>query len=104
MFGHKALAAKHSKMADLGWMSKSILIRSLVQEISNKDAIGHMTSNVDRFSPNVLGVLCLPRIVLAINKGSNYCVQQCHSIKVHMERKVDAQDQKNHKRSQNECS
>jgi hypothetical protein len=38
-------------MTDLGWPSKSQLIRSFVQKIPKKDVIGHMASSVDRFGP-----------------------------------------------------
>ena len=51
MFQHKASVAKHPEMTDLGWPSKSQLIRSFVQKSPKKDAIGHMASSVDRFGP-----------------------------------------------------
>jgi hypothetical protein len=42
-------------MADLGWPSKSQLIRSFAQKNPKKDAIGHMASSVDRFGPETPG-------------------------------------------------
>jgi hypothetical protein len=53
LFEHKAFAVKYPEMANIGWTSKSQLIRSLVQESLKKDAIGYMTSSVDRFSPKL---------------------------------------------------
>jgi hypothetical protein len=38
-------------MANLGWLSKSQLIRSLIQKSSKKDVIGHMVGIVDHFGP-----------------------------------------------------
>jgi hypothetical protein len=51
MFQHKASAAKHPEMANIGCPSKSQLIRSLVHKSTKKYAIGHMADNVDRFGP-----------------------------------------------------
>jgi hypothetical protein len=53
LFKHKAFAVKYPEMANIGWTSKSQLIRSLVQESLKKDVIGYMTSSVDRFSPKL---------------------------------------------------
>jgi hypothetical protein len=36
-------------MDNLGWPSKSQIIRSFVQKSTKKDVIGHMVDNVDRF-------------------------------------------------------
>jgi hypothetical protein len=40
-------------MTDLGWPSKSQLIRSFVQKSLKEDAIGHKASSVDRFGPKM---------------------------------------------------
>jgi hypothetical protein len=40
-------------MANLGWLFKSKLIRSLIQKSSKKDAVGHMIGSVDRFDPKL---------------------------------------------------
>jgi hypothetical protein len=40
-------------MTDLGWPSKSQLIRSFVQKSPKKDVIGYMASSVDRFDPKM---------------------------------------------------
>jgi hypothetical protein len=70
LFQHKASAAKHPEMTNLGWPSKPQLIRSLVEESSEKDTIQHMASNVDRFGPKMPRCLMLikhrPR---HLNKG-----------------------------------
>jgi hypothetical protein len=39
LFQNEALASKHSKVAYLGWSSKSQLIRSLLHEGSKENAI-----------------------------------------------------------------
>jgi hypothetical protein len=41
-------------MTNLGWLSKSQLIRDFVQKGMKKDVIGHMADNVDRFGPKML--------------------------------------------------
>ena len=46
-------------MTDLGWPSKSQLIRSFVQECSKKNAIGHMANYVDPFDPKLSKILML---------------------------------------------
>jgi hypothetical protein len=57
-------------MANLGWLSKSQLIRSFVQKCLKKDVIGHMACGVDRFGPKTSRSPMLIELHLGhINKG-----------------------------------
>ena len=50
-FQHKTPATKNSEMVNAGLASKMQLIRSLVHESTQKNAVGHITSGIDRLSP-----------------------------------------------------
>jgi hypothetical protein len=50
-FQHKTPATKNSEMVNTGLASKSQLIRSLVHESTQENAVGHITSGVNRLSP-----------------------------------------------------
>jgi len=50
-FQHKTPATENSEMVNMGLASKSQLIRSLVHESTQENAVGHITSGIDRLSP-----------------------------------------------------
>src|SRR6185503_2888546 len=50
-FQHKTPATENSEMVNTGLASKSQLIRSLVHESTQGNAVGHITSGIDCLSP-----------------------------------------------------
>src|SRR6185312_14466194 len=49
-FQHKTPATENSEMVNTGLAFKSQLIRSLVHESTQENAVGHITSGIDRLS------------------------------------------------------